>query len=266
MQLRTIFTYGLGIGLFFLVSTAKGQLNCPPTGKIENNGRFNITLGTGPTLLFSDINNGRNMGVAGVLKVEYQIYKGIFAGLEAQVGVLNSYGKNYDNESLAIDYVNRDPRFVKNYMLSGNVNVTVYPGLFFVDESRDFRTPSISSLIGRGLYLGFAFGGIINQYDELYRDFDNPYTDGEFERDQNGELRYRTPTRDYLWPIANVGLALPLNKYSSYSGRYWSLVFNIQQAFSTGDQLDGYRTGRTTEGSYSKDSYNFSYLALKYTF
>lgn len=264
MNLRSIFTSCLFFAM--LISAAKAQLNCPPTGKIENNGRINITLGVGPTLLFSDINNGRNMGVGGVLKAEYQIYKGIFAGLEGQVGILNSYGKNYDNENFEIDYANRDPRFVKNYYITGNINLTVYPGLFFVDESRDFRKPSISTLIGRGLYAGVAFGGIMNQYDKLYRDFDNPYTVGEFERGPAGEMRYRTPTQDFMWPILNLGLSMPLNKYSTYARGYWSMVLNIQQAFSTGDQLDGYRTRRPTEGSYKTDSYNFTYLGLKYTF
>lgn len=265
MNLRSTICYSC-LFACMLFSVAHAQLKCPPTGKMANNGRINITLGAGPTLLFSDINKGRNIGVAGVLKGEYQVYKGIFAGLEGQIGILNSYGKNYDNENFEIDYDTRDPRFVKNYYLSGNINLTIYPGLFFVDESRDFRKPTLATLIGRGLYAGIAFGGIINQYDKLYRDFDNPYTDGEFERGEDGELRYRTPTQDYMWPIVNLGLAMPLNKYSSYGRGYWSMVLNIQQAFSTGDQLDAYRTARTTSGSYSTDSYNFTYLGLKYTF
>ncbi|MFD2547025.1 hypothetical protein ACFSR5_05115 [Sphingobacterium suaedae] len=243
------------------------QLKCPPLGKINNDGRFNITAGIGPTLLYRDINYGRNVGFAGVLKGDYKIYKGLFAGIEGQFGMLNSYGKNYDvEESNLSATAERDARYVKNYYLAGTLNVTVYPGLFFVDEARDFRVPSIPTLIARGLYAGIGFGGIINQYDKLYRGYgvDSPSGRGEAEEvtDEAGNTtrKYKTPTRDLLWPVFNVGLSMPINKYSTVGKGYWSAVLNSQFNFAAGDQLDAYTVG--SKG----DVYNLTYLGLKYTF
>lgn len=265
MNLRLLFS--CCISSILLPICAQAQLHCPPVGKIDYDRKINVTLGVGPTLLYGDIVNDRNLGVAGVLKGDYKLYKGIFAGVEAQLGILNSYGRNYDNNNIPIDYEQRDPRFVKNYYYSGSLNISIFPGLFFVDEKMEFRKPSVGTLIGRGLYVGLGFGAVVNNYDKLYRDENSNASQAEFEYDDAGNIvKYKTPTRDILWPIGNVGLSMPLNKYSSYDGRYLSLVINTQFNFAKDDQLDAYRPF-IGEGQRSKgDVYNFTYLGLKYTF
>ncbi|GHE41727.1 hypothetical protein [Sphingobacterium griseoflavum] len=265
MRIRLLLS--LGISSVLIPLGLHAQLNCPPVGKINFNRKINVTLGVGPTLLYGDIVRGKNVGIAGVLKGDYKLYKGLYAGVEAQLGILNAYGRNYDQVDIPVDYEQRDPRFVKNYYYSGSLNLTIFPGLFFVDERQEFRKPALGTLVGRGLYVGFGVGGVVNNYDKLYRNINSNASQAEFEYDANGDIvKYKTPTRDILWPIGNLGLFMPLNKYSSYDGRYLSLVVNTQFNFAKDDQLDAYRPflgeGRRSKG----DVYNFTYVGLSYTF
>lgn len=251
--------------LIMLPVLLPAQLKCPPLGPSDIDPRFNVTLGVGPTMLYGDIKNGSRIGLAGSLKVDYRVYKGLFAGIEGQWGLLRSYGKNYDYEPFEIDYSLKDPRFVKNYYYSGALQLTVFPALFFDGAAMGFRRPSVTRIIVNGLYLGIGAGVIVNNYNELYDDTDDPNAQAEFVESPDG-LRYKTPTKNFLWPILHAGFAIPLNKYSSFSGRYWSLVANCQVSFAAGDQLDAYQPA-VAEGTNPKgDAYNFNSIGLKYTF
>ncbi|WP_437919616.1 hypothetical protein [Sphingobacterium sp. LRF_L2] len=254
--------------LTFLPILLYAQLDCPPVGKERHSEKISLTIGVGPTLLYGDIKKEYNLGLATVFKADYKLYKGLYAGVEGQWGILNSYGKYYNRTDLEVDYQNVDPRFVRNYYIAGTWNLTVYPALFFYDEYRDFKKPSLQTLIVRGLYGAIGFGGIINQYDKLYRhDPNNPNNNAEFERNVDGEIeKYKTPTKDLLFPVFNIGVSLPINKYSYTSRGFWSVVVNGQFNFSEGDQLDAYQP-ITGDGVSSKaDVFSFGYLGLKYTF
>ncbi len=83
------------------------------------------------------------------------------------------------------------------------------------------------------------------------------------------EKQFKNKTRDFLFPVVSAGLAVPLNKYSSYyRAGYYSLVVNTQFTFSRGEDVDGYdpvAADGTTASKYN-DMYNFTSLGVRYTF
>jgi len=269
------------------------QLFCPPIDGKRNQGKnIDITLGAGATLLFGDINFKRNAGYGAVLKGDYHIIKGFYAGIEVQSGMLMSRG---EHNTFVTDW---DPRLVENQYLAGSLNFTVYPYRIFTEEKFLFRkTPFLRNVL-YGFYIGVGFGAIRNNYNEIQRQTSYPFrndptplvipegivngphikvpvmdADGLPVTDEFGNIvntkLYKQNTYDKLIPILNAGLSIPLNKYTTRSEGFYSLVINTQFNFSKGEDLDGYNP-LNENGSRSlnarNDMYNFSYLGLKYTF
>lgn len=282
MLVKTILSLGI-LSLPFL--TQAQALRCPPVDAAGNaQQKFEITAGAGMTLLYGDIHHKSNMGYGLVLRGDYKVYKGLYLGLEGQTGKLSAEG---DRDFTAQSW---DPRKVTNEMyFSGLINATVYPYRFFINERMLFRENGFKKYILNGLYLGLGVGGIFNNYKNVEREsiyyFANPNgssdpivrefpegalhgpTETVWSYDQNGNrVESETNvqrTKDILFPVVNVGLAVPLNKYRSYSNSgYFSAVINSEFNFSRGEDLDGY----SPVGSEYNDMYNFTYLGIKYTF
>lgn len=244
---------------FLLV--AQQTLYCPPIDASGKVSRIDITAGVGPTLLYGDIDNfSSNTGIGFVLKGDYNFYKGLYVGLEGQIGRLSVTGNN-------------DPRFVRNNYLAGSLHLTVYPYRMFVTERELLTKSSVHQFILHGLYVGVGIGGILNRYEDVYRVDDSVPSSGIFNGphiiNEDGEKEWLSSARDVLFPVVNVGLAVPFNKYSSRSRGYFSGVGNLQFSFSQGEDLDGYDP-RLPDGSrlpdWRNDMYLFSYLGLRYSF
>lgn len=80
---------------------------------------------------------------------------------------------------------------------------------------------------------------------------------------------YLTKTRSALLPIGNLGVAMPLNKYTTSGRGYFSLVLNTQFSLSNSDDLDGYdpRDAQGYRGANERnDMYNLTYLGIRYSF
>ncbi|MFZ4261236.1 hypothetical protein ACFRAE_04290 [Sphingobacterium sp. HJSM2_6] len=258
--------------LFCLPFLVEAQmLRCPPVDAMGNTAqKIDITAGAGVTLLYGDIRHDNNLGWGTVLKADYRVYKGLYAGLEGQIGQLRAVGENNPLEA------GWDPRGVINRpYIAGMVNLTVYPYRFFINERMLFRESGFEKFVLNGLYVGVGFGGIFNNYSDVVRGNTFTYTNNQGnsvtrtfpEGAMNGPV---DGGNDWLLPVANVGISIPLNKYSSYyRNGYFSFVANSQFNFSRGEDLDGYNpididTGEPT--SKYNDMYNFTYLGLKYTF
>lgn len=251
------------------------DLRCPPIDATGNGTqKIDITLGAGPTLLYGDINHRSNVGYGLVLKGDYKIYKGFYAGLEIQGGQLRATGqRNYPEQQ---DW---DPRYVRNRYWAGSVNATVYPYRFFVNERDLFKKSKLEQFVLNGLYVGVGLGGVLNNYSEIEREltYGQGLVNGEYETepdgtprlDIEGEILYLDKTKSALLPIVNVGLAVPLNKYYSHGPGYFSVVINSQFNFANNENLDGYDprggTGERPAGA-SNDMYNFTYVGIRYSF
>lgn len=251
--------------------------------------KFDLTAGLGTTLLYGDIKHETNLGFGAVLKLDYKVYKGLYLGVEGQMGRLRAKG---DDNPLSPDW---DPRHVTNqFYYTGLFNATVYPYRFFVNERELFRRSGFEKIILNGFYVALGAGGIFNNYakierattyryqsadglEEIVHQIPEGLVNGPYESqtrtDAAGNVTerkvYKDRSRDILFPVANVGLAIPLNKYSSYgSAGYFTLVLNTQFTFSQGEDLDGYNPLDSNGQSASKynDMYNFSYLGVRYTF
>ena len=286
MQLKRILSLGL-ISIPFLLNAQ--TLKCPPVDRYGNaNQKFDLTVGAGPTFLYGDINHETNVGYAGALKLDYKLYKGLYIGLEGQLGRLTARG---NDNVLDPDW---DPRFVENqFYVTGLLNATVYPYRFLVNERDLFRATGIEKYVLNGFYVGIGAGAIFNNYakiqrgttfryrasdgTEIVQEIPEGIVNGPYELveryDEAGNLvatkQFKSKSKDILFPVLNAGLAVPLNKYSSYyrSG-YYSLVVNTQFTFSQGEDIDGYDPLTSDGASASKynDMYNFTSLGIRYTF
>lgn len=240
---------------------AQSGLRCPP---IDSKGfgkqKVDITAGVGPTFLYGDISSLDDyMGFGVVLKGDYNIYRGLYGGLEFQAGKLEAIGNN-------------DPRYVRNRYLAGTINLTVYPYRFFVTERELFRKNKYHQLLFNGIYVGVGFGGIINRYADIARVPDTDRRAGLFNGphviNQNGEREWLSSARDMLFPVVNFGIVMPFNKYTTRTSGYFSGVVNTQVNFSMGEDLDGYapRANNGRRIGQSNDVYNLTYVGLRYTF
>ncbi|WP_093363843.1 hypothetical protein [Sphingobacterium wenxiniae] len=285
-------------GLAFILMTipvfSYGQLKCPP---IDQSGqglqKFDVTAGVGPTLLYGDINHRSNIGYGAFLKADYKLYKGIYVGLEGQVGKLKAKG----NQS--IDARDWDPRYVDNSYYAGLVNATVYPYRFFINERELLRKGFFERNILYGFHVGIGAGLIFNTYKDVNRQFEG-YEDADGNiinihegliygshdlvypvdaagnpiADASPSPRWHKNVRNTLLPSVFAGLSIPLNKYTTHTGRYFSAVVTTQFNFSNADDLDGYDPviindanpqGRRATGA-KNDMYNFTAVGLRYTF
>lgn len=242
-----------------IIAAAQSGLKCPP---IDGSGfgtqKVDLTLGVGPTLLYGDISPVQNnMGFGVVLKGDYNIYRGLYGGIEFQAGKLLADGAN-------------DDRFVRNRYIAGSINATVYPYRFFVTERELFIKAPIHKFLLNGLYVGVGLGIINNRYTDVYRDEPNrsPKYNGPHSLDNEGQKVWSSLASDMLMPVLNLGVAVPFNKYTSGGRGYFSGVLNAQFNYSNGENLDGYDPldANGQRASQHNDMYTFTYFGLRYTF
>lgn len=276
-----------GVSLLFLLSAfhAQAQLRCPPiTQSGQGSQRFDVSAGVGVTLLYGDINANKNQGMAGFIKGDYNIYKGFYAGLEAQFGKLKA--KGFSNQNIPSKW---DPREVDNSFTTIGLNVTAYPYRFFVNERDLTRKGFFERNILNGFNIGLGMGMLFNNYKYVNRE--TTYSDenglgfnvGEnimngphqliVTQDELGneirEKRFSNKEKSTILPKLNIGFSIPLNKYTTYQNYYYSLVINSQFNFSNNDLLDGYEPlnsqGQRPDGA-KNDMYNFTNIGVKVTF
>ncbi|EEI90358.1 hypothetical protein HMPREF0765_3945 [Sphingobacterium spiritivorum ATCC 33300] len=217
------------------------QLDCPPVigGAKKANDKFHITAGAGPTVLYGDLPKS-GMSVAFFLKADYRIYKGILVGLEGQIGSLKA--------AATIDTLNK--RKVNNGYYAGFVNVTVFPFQFTDKRLSAYSAPT--EILLNSFYLGVGFGGIQSDFKELIE------ADGTVSNNQG------KTTNTFLFPVANAGFAIPVNKYNfnNRTGRYFSVVLNAQFSMGQNDALDGF----VPVQSQHNDMYTFYSAGVRYSF
>lgn len=277
--------------LLLLSPMAKAQLKCPPiSGGGEGLDRFDVTAGLGLTMLYGDINATSNMGFGLFLKGDYKLYKGLYVGLEGQFGKLKASGMKRFIPARIDDF---EPREVENNYKMVALNVTVYPYRFFVTERDLIRKGFFERNILNGLNFGIGAGGLFSSYGKrtitnTYLDhngmpssFDEGWINGPHKLvpalDAAGNpipgapavKEYRKTSRSKILPVVNIGLSIPVNKYTTGSGRYYSVVINSQFNFSADDELDSYDpltpAGVRPNGA-KNDMYNFTNVGVKYTF
>lgn len=289
MTLRTLI-YSSILSLA-LPATLSAQLRCPPIAGGFNEGKIDVTIGAGQTMLYGDINTKSNWGYGLFLRGDYLFYKGFYAGVEAQVGTLNATGVKDLNS------YNWDPREAHNNYFVTMLTATFYPYRFLVDEKDLARKGFLERHILNGFHVGVGAGLVFNHYTFVNHErnatdfWDN---EGNHNRvsdwdingphdlvydlgiDESGNevpvvvgKAYKKKTRSTLFPVIQMGLSIPINKNRSRDGRYLSGVLRTQFNFAVDENLDGYDPlgfDGTRRSNARYDMYNFTALGLKYTF
>lgn len=230
-------------GIFSLVSilvffSANAQQGCPTPFGVQNElKRYHVAAGVGLTNLYGDIEDPNTLGRTFFVKGDYQIKRGLYAGIEAQYGSLKAVSSFLD------------PREVTNNYLAGGINITFHPFEFFV--ARNASSQSLTHVIMDSFYVGVGILGILNNYKDVYRDenygtpeYLGPVPPGHYgpieSYDDQGIPIFKKKINSYTKPTVNVGLAVPINRRYSKSGSYWSALVNAQLNFANNDLLDGY--------------------------
>lgn len=233
-MVRSIFSFVLILGFL----SAEAQEGCPPPFGAQNElKRYHVAAGVGLTNLYGDIQKPGTMGKAFFVKGDYQIKRGLYAGIEGQFG------------SLEADAPFPDDRYTKNNYLAGGVMLTFHPFEFF-SSAGSFQESAVD-VLKNSFYVGVGILGIMNNYKDIYRDenygtpgYIGPVPPGHYgpiESDTGvGNPVFKKKINSYTRPTVNVGLAVPINRRYSKSGSYWSALVNAQFNFANNDLLDGY--------------------------
>lgn len=256
-MMRSIFS----LVLILVFVGVKAQEGCPTPFGVQNElKRYHVSAGVGLTNLYGDIDKPATMGKAFFVKGDYQIKRGLYAGIEGQYGTLEAVASM------------TDPREVKNNYLAGGIMVTFHPFEFF--SLRQPSRQSIGRVIMDSFYLGVGVLGIINNYDSVYRKSDADVTVpsehyGPIEsNDGTGNPVFKKKINSITIPTANVGFAFPVNRRYLKSGNYWSVLVNGQFNFANNDLLDGYMP-RDSSGDRigtKNDMYTMYSLGARYSF
>jgi hypothetical protein len=244
--------------LLLNLSVANAQLDCPvPYATNKGDQKYHITTGIGLTKLYGDMDKSGTMGTAFFLKFDYKLLTGLHIGIEGQLGSLEAISSIVDE------------RYVTNNYYSGGIFVTAYPYDLIVNSKPSYNYSFKNRLLS-GIYVGLGVSGIRNSYKEgdIYRDPNLLYTYGPIAYyDENGLPVFKEKINSLLFPAVNAGLALPINKHTTRTGRYWSAVLNAQFNFANNELLDGYipydQNGRRIQGS--NDMYTFYSLGVRYS-
>jgi len=244
--------------LLLNLSVAHAQLDCPvPFGTNNGDQKYHITIGVGQTKLYGDMDKSGTMGTAFFLKVDYKLLKGLHIGVEGQIGSLEAVPSIVDE------------RYVTNNYYSGGVFLTAYPYDILANSKSSYNY-SLKDRLLSGLYVGLGISGLRNSYKEgdIYRDPNLLYTYGPIAYyDENNLPVFKEKINSLLLPAINAGLAFPINKHTTRTGRYWSAVLNAQFNFANNELLDGYipydQNGRRIESN--NDMYTFYSLGVRYS-
>ncbi|MGN0003657.1 MAG: hypothetical protein ACI35V_09490 [Sphingobacterium composti] len=251
MKLR--FAMSLGILLPFFAFSQY----CPPTsGKLGEYSPFHVTAGYGITKMYGDINNNSAIGGAGTIQLDYQFIRGLYIGVETQFGSLKTEVNS-----------NAEPRQSHNSYFAGGLVLTAHP--FQLVAKRNYMHRKLADDILESFFVGVGSFYLINNYDHIYRNVNDPSTYGPIEDfDENQQPIFKTRTRTLILPSLNVGSVIPLTQRSYHNANILSLVVKAQFNFGQNDLLDGYTpynsNGRVVEAE--NDVYNFYSLGLRYSF
>ena len=241
----------------FINLTLSAQLYCPPlSGKVGDPKNIHVSAGFGVNRMFGDINDKSSIGTAGYLKVEYTLKKGIAVGIEGQNGKLISKGTRP-----------LDSRFVTNKYMAGGLAVSVYPVQLFKEKS--YTRPRFSTLLIESLFVEVGAYGVINNYEDVYRDLNAPSTYGPiYEIDVNGNPIFTERSKTAILPSVAAGLGIPLHSTHGKNGNFFSLLPRIQMNFGDNDNLDGYvpRDGNLNYIPGKNDMFVYLSLGVKYSF
>lgn len=234
-MVRNLFSLILTL-LFF---SAQGQQGCPtPFGAQNELKRYHVAAGIGGTKLYGDIDKSGTFGSAFFVKGDYQIKRGLYAGIEGQFGSLDAVAEFPDY------------REVKNNYLAAGLMITFHPFEFF-SSGESFKESALD-VMKNSFYVGVGLLGIMNNYKEsVYRDEDYyesgymgpvpPGNYGPIESDNGtGNPVFKKKINSYTKPSLNMGFAVPINRRYSKSGSYWSALINAQFNYANNDLLDGY--------------------------
>lgn len=243
--MRVFLTFLFAIGFLSVIA----QPGCPPPFGDDKNAYspFHITIGTGITQLNGTLKDNDKLGHVIVGKIDYQLLKGLYIGVEGQIGALRAQSQ----DSL---------KAVRNSYLAAGCNVTVHPFEMFMNDK--FSNEAIQ----RGLnafYLGVGMRALRNTYD-----MDDSYNlDVANYNDANGT---------WILPSLNIGFALPISSVKWSKTGYLSAIFNAQFNYGSNENLDGFHARRIVaneDGTVSnrlvdgqKDRYNAYYVGLRYSF
>jgi len=225
------------------------QVGCPkPFGQTKGQiNRFHISGGIGVTKLDGTLKDNKKIGQALLGRIEYQILRGLYVGLEGQLGIL----KAESTDSL---------RFVKNNYIAAGVVATLHPFELLLSDniSNEFLQKGLNSL-----YLGVGALAVRNSYvvdESRFLDVAN----------------YNEANGTWILPSLNAGLALPLYTPSIKKQNYFSIILNAQLNKGSNENLDGFHAREeyvNTNGTVSsrfvdghKDNYHLYTVGLRYSF
>lgn len=261
-MIRTVLT----VVIILIIVTVKAQEGCPPPfGRQNDVKRYHVAAGVGLTNLYGDIDKAGTFGKSLFVKGDYQIKRGLYAGIEGQFGSLEAVSNLVDL------------REVENNYLAGGIMVTFHPFEFF--SKRAASRQSVGYLLMDGFYLGVGVLGIVNNYVSIYRDenygnegYLGPVPPGNYgaieEYDENDVPIFKKKVNSITMPTATVGFAIPINRRYSRSGNYWSALINGQLNFANNDLLDGYMPydAQFNRIGTRKDMYTMYSLGARYSF
>ena len=243
--MRIILTFLLAIGFL----TIAAQPGCPPPFGNDKNSfsRFHITAGTGITQLHGTLKDNKKLGHVLLGRVDYQLSKGVYFGLEGQLGTLRAQSQD-------------SSKAVKNNYLSAGVNLTLHPFELLVSDyfSNEFLQDGLNAF-----YIGGGMKAVRNKYS-----IDDSYNlDVANYKDANGT---------WIFPSLNLGFAVPIPRIKWMKKGYVSAVANAQFNYGSNENMDGFHarqiihnddgtiSNRLVEGQ--KDRYSAYYLGLRYSF
>ncbi|ERJ59770.1 hypothetical protein [Sphingobacterium paucimobilis] len=226
----------------FVIITVRAQPGCPPPFGVQNElKKYHIAAGVGLTHLYGDIHKAGTLGKALFIKGDYQIKRGLYAGVEGQFGIL---------EAMEDNILANSNRYAKNSYMAGGLMVTFHPFEFFA-LGNGFQTSALD-VLKNSFYVGVGVLGIMNNYkDDVFRDegyylldYKGPVPPGNYgpidHYNEKGIPVFKKKINSVTIPTVNIGFAVPVNRRYSKSGNYWSVLVNGQFNFANNDLLDGY--------------------------
>lgn len=229
--------------LFFILAfvlAASLQSSAQVTFVPNSAHRFSVGVGGGLARLYGDLPN-RKMTPVGRLNIEYKIEEYLSAGIEGQIGTLESGVVNAQPDSRGRygRNVSWGLHSVNNYQAAhayGRIGVG-----YFTEDNDDL------SLYIKNIYGGIGVGVVRNSIKDIVKSFP--------------EKREAVQTIK----MKSMGVVVPLNLGINVDIPNTNLTgnFNIQYNITTSEGLDGYDFGSQ---SLKKDGYLFISLGIKYNF
>lgn len=243
--MRFIFTFLFTVGML----GAAAQPNCPPPFGKDHTviSRYHVTVGAGVNKLLGTLQDNTKLGHSLIGRVDYQLIRGLYVGLEGQFGVLRAEAAD-------------STRAVKNNYLSAGASLTIHPFEIFL--SSQFSNEILQRTL-HAFYIGGGMKAVRNSYD-----MDASYNlDVYNHNDANGT---------WILPTLNAGFAVPIPNLKWTKAGYFSIIANAQLNYGSNENMDGFHAKQIVyqeDGSAStrlvegkKDKYSLFYVGLRYSF